>query len=265
MALASRTAIMGIFVVANRALTASQAIALAAPLGISATNVKSHLTRMVADGVLQREGRARLAIYKPTEERDFIIGSIRERLNNPHHEPWDSTWLILAVQPPKNRSERSRLLSALWFDGFRPLSGNIVVRPAWPLAWSEERAYRYTTNGSGICLRGTIISGQIEFSSLYNLKALDAEARNLAARIRRKAASTSARNMSPSKAFAERIRAGSDVVQLIAHDPRLPEALWGNRSGMRELAHAYADFETLIAKPAGDFLKQVLAGTALRR
>ena len=43
-------------VLADCALTAAQLIRLAKPLGVSATNVKSHLTRMVADGILEREG-----------------------------------------------------------------------------------------------------------------------------------------------------------------------------------------------------------------
>src|SRR4051812_26738743 len=103
---ASRTTIMGILVLAGRSLSATELIRLAAPLRLSATNVKSHLTRMVVEGALKREGRARLATYCPSAGQTLVIDSIHARLAPHSGEPWDGTWLMLALQPPANRGER---------------------------------------------------------------------------------------------------------------------------------------------------------------
>src|SRR3954464_15807605 len=92
-----RTEIFGLFVVTGRPLLAAQVIALARPLGISATNVKSHLTRMVADGSLRRSGPVRKGGYAPTEGRENMIAAIRERLDSPA-EKWDGTWIMLSLQ-----------------------------------------------------------------------------------------------------------------------------------------------------------------------
>ena len=72
----TRTMLFGIFVMAGRPLTARHVIALAEPLRLSATNVKSHLTRMVGDGVLRRTGRRRFARYEPTVKQQRVIDAL---------------------------------------------------------------------------------------------------------------------------------------------------------------------------------------------
>src|SRR5262245_53203680 len=110
----SRTTLMGILVAAGRELTATQLIALAEPSGMSATNVKSHLSRMVSEGVLQRGGTVRQAVYGPSRDQSYIVESIRQRMKPQAEERWDSTWLMLTVPLPKNRSERDHLRASLW-------------------------------------------------------------------------------------------------------------------------------------------------------
>lgn len=254
MPVASRTTIMGIFVIAGRALTASQLVALAAPLGISATNVKSHLTRMVAEGVLQRRGSTRLATYEATRDQVRVVESIRGRLSENNPEPWDSTWLQLILPVLQSRSQRERLQAGLWFEGFRAVAPHVYVRPAWPSPWAEDVAQRYADAVAGICLRGVVLASPGDLSGLYDLDALDAEAAALASRVRRKARA----NLGSRQAFVERIRMGGEVVQFIAHDPRLPDEIWGNRHGVRTLVHAYSDFEAAVTRPAAAFVEQAV-------
>ena len=90
---------MGILATAKLELTAAQLVALAAPLGMSATNVKSHLSRMVSEGVLQREGPVRQAMYGPSQSQSYIVESVRQRMRPEPEEPWDSTWLMLRFGP----------------------------------------------------------------------------------------------------------------------------------------------------------------------
>ncbi len=249
----TRTTLFGIFVLAGRSLTAAQVIALARPLRISATNVKSHLTRMVAEGSLERTGPTRAALYRPSSDQAVVVEGIEARLERDPEEPWDGEWIVLALKMPVPRGERDRLRASLWFDGFRPWDGSTFVRPAWPKAWAQTRARGYLDRAPGIALHGALLS-DIPVDRVYDLDALDREAGKLARRIRAKCAPIG----SPALAFASRLEIGGLVARLVGHDPRLPGSLWGKRRGMRELSHQFARFEKRAASPARRFLETVL-------
>jgi DNA-binding transcriptional regulator PaaX len=248
----TRTTLFGIFVLARRKLTAAQVIALARPIGISATNVKSHLTRMVAEGALERTGPKRAARYGPSPRQSAVVEGIQARLENDSEEPWDGEWICLALKMPSRRGERDRLRASLWFDGFRPWDGSTFVRPAWPTDWAQARARWYLARIPGLAIHGALL-GKVPVSRLYGLDALDREARKLARRIRAKRAPA----ISPGRAFATRLEIGGLVARLVGHDPRLPRALWGRRNGMRELSRAFAGFEERIAPAVHRFLDNI--------
>ena len=249
----TRTTLFGIFVLAGRSLTAAQVIALARPLGISATNVKSHLTRMVAEGALERRGPKRAARYGPSPRQTAVVEGIEARLESDSEERWDGEWIFLALKLPSPRGERDRLRASLWFDGFRPWDGSTFVRPAWPKAWAQARARWYLARIPGLAVAGPLL-GNFPVSRLYDLDTLDREARKLARRIRAKRAPA----ISPARAFAARLEIGGLVARLVGHDPRLPQTFWGKRRGMRELSRAFAGFEKRAAPPARRFLETVL-------
>jgi DNA-binding transcriptional regulator PaaX len=249
----SRTIIAGILVLAG----AAQLIRLAAPLGLSATNVKSHLTRMVAEGVLEREGPARLASYWPSADQLLVIEGIQARLKTTPEERWDHSWMMLALRFPPRRGHRERLRASLWFDGWRPVGTAVFARPAWPCPWAEASARQYATNACGFCVRGVCVARTVDFAALYDLDGLDSEARRLAAWIGRRS-SISAK--SPQAAFVERMKVGARVAQLIGHDPRLPPAIWGKRRGMHEMVDAYRRFEDRIAPQAQKFMDERIDG-----
>jgi hypothetical protein len=238
-AIMTRTMLFGIFVLAGRPLSAPQLIALARPLGISAANVKSHLTRMVADASLRRSGPVRKALYSPSRRREGMIAAIQSRLDTAPPPRWDGSWLMLSPRlSALRRSDREDVIARLWFDGFRPCGGTTFIRPAWPEAWAMERARKFP----GVCVRGTLV-GTIDAAALYELDALDARAARLAAWI--------ARQKIPRRpdatAFALRLRVGGSVAAMMGHDPRVPPAIWGRRRGMRALARAFQRFERRIA------------------
>lgn len=252
----TRTLLFGIFVVAGRRLTTAQLIALARPLGISATNVKSHLTRMVADGALVRSGPVRRARYWPSRRKAKVVERINARLQKAPKERWDGTWLMLTMQMPANRARRDRLQAALWFDGFRPLASSTFIRPAWPKRWAQSMARKHVASATGVCLRGNLLVGvdTKRVSAMYGLDSLDREVSRLARWI-------NARRIprgSGSKAFAARLRVGGFLAPLVSHDPRLPPAIWGGRSGLRELVRAFHRFEARIAPSAQRFLDEVI-------
>jgi DNA-binding transcriptional regulator PaaX len=252
----SRTIIMGILVLAGRRLSATQLVRLAAPLGLSATNVKSHLTRMVAEGVLEREGPTRLASYCPSADQLAVVEGIQARLNTTREEPWDQGWMMLALNFPQRRGHRERLRASLWFDGWRPVGTGVFVRPAWPCPWAEDSARQYATHALGFCVRGVWVARPVELGALYDLRGLDSEARRLAAWIAQRRISAK----SPQAAFVERMNVGARVAQLIGHDPRLPPIIWGKRRGMQEMVDAFRRFEDRIAPQAQKFMDEDIDG-----
>ena len=251
----SRSIIVGILVLAGRRLTAAQLTRLAAPLGLSASNVKSHLTRMTREGTLKRAGPRRLSAYGPSPNQMQVVEGIQTRLTETPDSAWDGAWLLLALRLPQDRAQRDRWRASLWFDGFRPISSDVFVRPAWPLPWAERRARFYSTGIPGFCLRGDSVGAAVAPAELYDLDGLDSEARRLAKWIRSRTAAI----RSPRAAFAERIAVGGRIARFIGHDPRLPPALWGKRRGMRDAVAAFHKFEKQIAPRARRFLDDALA------
>jgi len=242
-------------VLAERSLSAPQLIRLASSLGLSATNVKSHLTRMVAEGVLRREGSVRLAVYAPSADQMDVIEGIQARLR-PCEEPWDGRWMMLVLRNLTDRRQRDKLRGTLWFDGWRSPSPNTFVRPAWPREHAEGSARRCSQRGLGFCICGTFVAIAEDLTRLYDLQGLDAEAQRLTAWMGERQANA----RSPRAAFAERMKVGARVAQLIGHDPRLPARVWGRRRGMREMVSAHLRFEERIAPKAQIFLEQSIIG-----
>ncbi len=161
---------------------------------------------------------------------------------------------------PARREERNQLRRSLAFDGFRSWNGFTFLRPLWPKAWAEERARWYLERVPGLAITGPVLSG-IPASRLYDLEALDREARKLARRLGKNRALA----RSPARAFKERLEMGGLVARLAGHDPRLPSSLWGKRTGMRELARELAGFEKRVAPRAQRFLDMVLGKGPLER
>jgi DNA-binding transcriptional regulator PaaX len=257
----TRTLLFGVFVLAGRPLTAAQVIRLTAPLGISATNVKSHLTRMVAEGALDRRGPVRSREYAPSATQSSVVEGIRARLRATSDEVWDGSWLSLSLGLPARRGARGRLTASLWFDGFRPWAPGTFVRPAWPEGWALGRARHYLTHAAGFCLRGRFIE-ELDLervATLYGLDELDREARALARWIGSRQTTAEAGEQT----LAARLVVGGRVARLAGHDPRLPAQLWGQRRGMRDLVRAFGRFEARMEPRARKFLDRVINESSL--
>ena len=253
----TRTHLFGVFMLAGRPLTAAQVVRLVAPLGVSATNAKSHLTRLVAEGALERRGPVRARLYAPSRNQSELVAGIRSRLEERTSETWDGTWLALTLRLPPERRPRERLTASLWFDGFRPWAPGTFLRPAWPERWALDRARHYLAHAPGFSLRGSFVESLNlrRVAALYELAALDRQARALAGRIGR----DEALHATGERAFAARLEIGGLVARLAGHDPRLPPELWGRRRGMRDLVRAYDRFEARLAPRARGYLEEVVA------
>jgi DNA-binding transcriptional regulator PaaX len=245
-----RATIIGILVLAQRPLRATQLIRLAAPVGMRASNVKSHLTRMVREGSLKRQGPARLATYEPSARQAIVVAGIDARLSLQATSDWDSTWYMLALGLPRNRARREQMRAELWFDGFRPIGREVFVRPAWPLPWASERVRGYLARCSGHCVRGEFAGKGLAPDEVYDLDGLDREGHRIGTWL----ASRERNIASPRAAYVARMEAGERVARFIGHDPHLPQAIWGKRRGVRELVEAFWEFEKILAPVARRFV-----------
>lgn len=249
----TRTTLFGLFVIAGRPLTARMAIALAAPLGVSATNVKSHLTRLVAEGALVRKGPVRKATYEPSRRQRAVIDGVNLRFAPKSRARWNGRWVVATLGQDDRVDDRSEASAALWFDGFRPLAPGVHARPDWPRGWALDRA-RFHAGASGFSLTAKPSPESEErLEALYDLAALDAEACALAADL-----DARRRETDPARAFAARLAAGGDVARLLGHDPYLPAELWGEKRGFERLAAAYRRLDAEISPAAQQFLASIL-------
>jgi phenylacetic acid degradation operon negative regulatory protein len=252
----TRTLLFGVFVLAGQKLTATEVIELARPLGISATNVKSHLSRMVEDGALKSAGPVRRGRYWPSEAQAMVMKGIMERLYENNSDTWDGTWLMLTLRMPVNRTQRERFKASLWFDGFRPCTLSTFVRPAWPRRWALSRVQLHLARAPGLCICGLPV-GSLDLKgvrTMYRLDVLDREAHRLARRISKSQVSMH----SAADAFVTRLKVGGSVARLVGHDPRLPRVVWGKRTGMRVLLSAFRRFEARIAPVSQRFLDEII-------
>lgn len=253
----TRGRIFGVLVLVGKAVSARELVALCRPLGISATNVKSHLTRLVSEGALLRTGRRRAHRYAIAPQRQRFVQAVSRRLASLPAEPWDEQWLMVAIKPQIQRAERQRLRSRLWFDGFRPCGPDTYLRPAWPRAWAVACA-KGLASAASACVMGPLVGavrlGQVR--KLYRLTLIDMQARRLARRIE----AIDDGVADPADVFKDRLTIGGLMVDLVTHVPSLPRQIWGDLTGVQDLQTAYADFEARVAAPSEAFVKEILCG-----
>jgi len=258
MNVATRARMFGVLVLVGKPVSARELVALCRPLGISATNVKSHLTRLVAEGALLRTGPRRAHRYAISPRQQEFVHAISRRLELSPSEPWDGQWLMVAMKPQTHRAERLRLRSRLWFDGFRPCGPDTYLRPAWPRAWAIARA-KSLAGATSACVIGPLV-GTLRLDQvrkLYRLTLIDTQARRLACRIK----AIGDRIDDPANAFKARLTVGGLMVELVSHVPNLPSRIWGDLTGLRDLHAAHSHFEARVVAPARAFVRENLCRT----
>jgi len=257
----TRTRIFGVLVLVGKPVSARELVALCRPLGMTATNVKSHLTRLVTEGALVRTGRRRTHLYAVSEQQQEFVRAVSSRLRLRPTERWDEQWLMVALKRQTHRAERQRLRDRLWFDGFRPCGPDTYLRPAWPRAWAVARA-QSLAGAASACVMGPLV-GTLRLDQvrkLYRLTVIDAQARRLAQRIE----AIGGRLAEPGDAFKDRLTVGGLMVNLVSHVPNLPSPVWGDLTGLQDLQSAYAEFEARVVGPAETFVEEILSDSHRR-
>ena len=112
------------------------------PVGIAAPAVRTAISRMVMQGWLEPvtldEGRG----YRATERATRRLDEAAERVYGRSDPTWDGTWHLVFLDPPDDRSARTRLRADLAFVGYAELTDHVWVSPfvRAELAFVLERA-----------------------------------------------------------------------------------------------------------------------------
>lgn len=106
-------------------------IELLEPLGLTATNVRTVLSRMVGHGWLVAERHGRRSYYDLTDRGRRLLEEGESRIYHPPRlEEWDGRWTLIAYSiPEEQRSQRDRLRTRLSWLGFGSLGNGLWVSP----------------------------------------------------------------------------------------------------------------------------------------
>lgn len=103
--------------------------------GQTAEQVRSCLRRMVSEGLYERDGSGRNAVFRPTAMGAATLGARLRRVRLSFRQDaagrgWDGTWRLVAFAVPEvNRSSRDALRDRLRELGGAPIQGGVYVSP----------------------------------------------------------------------------------------------------------------------------------------
>ena len=116
-------------------VAAAELYPVAAACGQNAEQVRSCLRRLVAEGLMVREGSGRTAVYRTTEAGDALVGGSLERhqrayLQDSQGRGWDGRWHLAAFAIPESRrAARDRLRERLTRLGGAAVTNGLYVSP----------------------------------------------------------------------------------------------------------------------------------------
>lgn len=100
-------------------------------VGASEGAVRTALSRMASDGLVDSTRRGRHALYRLTSDgRRLHPQDERRTYRKAWKEPWDGTWTIAQYSiPEERRGERERIRRELRRLGYGPLGGGVWLSP----------------------------------------------------------------------------------------------------------------------------------------
>jgi DNA-binding transcriptional regulator PaaX len=254
----TRTRVFGLFMVSgSSSLTLRQLVSLGQAVGLTQTNVKSHISRMTADGSLVRLGAPGASRYGPSQSRREIVDTLVQRLANRRHARWNRRWWVIALAMPLSRARRDRARRALRFAGLRAWNGDVWVRPAWPLADRgrvEALAQRY----GALACEGPLVTS-LDVERTFSLSLVDRHASRLATQIERTRLRLSRGDLQDSALLRARLDLGGRVAHFISDTPRLPPELLGAHRATGALVASWAAFDRSATAASRAFIDRLLS------
>jgi phenylacetic acid degradation operon negative regulatory protein len=217
----------------------------AALFGIAGGSVRVALTRLLADGLVERDERGAYRLgagAEPVRRRAAAWRDLASQLR-----AWSGAWVAVLDAPAPGRLAQRRSERALELLGFRALRRGLCLRPE-NLAGGlprvrEQLAELGLAPGALVCeLRGLDAVSEARARSLWDADALVAGYRRHCREIQASARRLRAR--SAEQAMVESFRVGGAALRALAKDPLLPEPIVPARERERLVA-AMRDYDAL--------------------
>lgn len=216
----------------NHEAQAAGLIEAAALLGVGESAVRVTLTRLVASGVLEIEGRGLYRLGRAAQGVTRQVTGWRDLEKQVRR--WDGGWAAVAPKTGRDRArdldrrDAAKTARALRFLGFRPLEPGFELRPDNLDGGVDALRARLRSLGLP---DDVLVFGASRFDpqteararALWDAERLDASYVHTKERIERWL--VSAADLDPRAAAREVFFFGGDVVRQILFDPRLPEPL----------------------------------------
>jgi phenylacetic acid degradation operon negative regulatory protein len=201
----------------------------AALFAIAEGSVRVALTRLLADGLVERDERG---LYRLGRAAAPVQGHVAAWRNlEARLRPWSGGWIGVfegasAARPSRASQRRSE--RALGLTGFRSFARGLALRPdnlAGGVArLREELAELGLAPGAVVCeLHELDAVSDARARKLWDADDLVAQYRRHRQRL--EASTRRLRSRTPEVAMAESFRVGGAVLRLLAHDPLLPEPI----------------------------------------
>ncbi len=229
----------------------SQLKCLTAPFEVSETSLRSILSRMKKQNVLEISRKGRTAFYTPTAGCRRFGANTARAFHEPEHVEWDGK-IVSAAFSLSDSSSRYQLQKKLKEYRFAPLFPGFWVRP-----FSDEYDYNFVFNdfikSGNCCLTIGLMTPEMTpgtAAELWNLKELWAIMEKQVASL--EITYSSLESLSAEEVFRKKMEEGDAAVRILAEDPLLPPVLQGNTRPGAELRQVFMKFDkkaTELSRP----------------
>ena len=254
--------IFGLFAsLGDSGLNSRQVTQLAAPLGITPGNVRSHLTRMVQKKILFRRRLNTGNVYFIGKRGRRISETVLRRLNADDHAEWDNSWILVSVQYSQREAAlREKLRRRLVWNGFAQRMAGVYIRPNWP-HYDWKKIARDLGRGSDF----EVLVGQLDrtesemkklVKKLWPIEELSRRALNITGKMNKILLSRIP--CSPQEWFTLRFTLSGAAYDIIGHDPLLPTIISPERKNIAALKSDLDRFDRIARQKSLSFVKQIL-------
>lgn len=208
---------------------------IAGRLGVEAGALRTALSRLAADGWVERERRGRNSFYRLDERGRHAFDRATRRIYAAGPPAWDGSWTVAIAAPGGNGAGAAELEEA----GFLRIAAGVHLRPgeaapAAPPALADMLVIHGTSAEHPEMLRSLWPSGEIAAAYRGFIEAYTPFAAALAR----------ARPVPPGEAIAARTLLVHDWRRIVLRDPGLPPALlptdWPGEAARRLARSVYA-------------------------
>jgi phenylacetic acid degradation operon negative regulatory protein len=224
------------------------------PVGFAAPAVRTAISRMVMQGWLEPVQLSGGRGYRATALATRRLDEASQRIYRRAVPNWDGVWHLAFVEPPAERSSRTRLRADLGFVGFAELADNVWVSPfpRGELSSVLERAGATARTAQAVAFDPP----PTEAWDLVALRrAYDAWLRTADALIGKQLA---AHDEPDEAAFAARFHLVHEWRKFLFADPGLPDQLLPADWPGREAAELFASEATRLKPGADRFVARCL-------